>query len=65
MKPELILEVDKQIRDTFEIYQGKLNDQSLKQLKQFQGQCEVDVLVKAIHVAMDGKKGLKILQVLF
>ncbi|SFG72900.1 Helix-turn-helix domain-containing protein [Priestia megaterium] len=58
-QPELTLEVDKQIQVTFANYQGELNDQSLFTLKQFQKQHGVEVLLKAIHVTMDGKNGLK------
>ncbi|BDG48335.1 hypothetical protein [Parageobacillus sp. KH3-4] len=54
-----MLEVDEQIRDVFVKYHGELNDQSLSILKQFQEQHGVEVLIKAIHIAMDGKKGLK------
>jgi DNA-binding transcriptional ArsR family regulator len=58
-KPELMLEVDEQIRDVFVKYHGELNDQSLSKLKQFQEQHGVEVLIRAIHISMDGKKGLK------
>lgn len=58
-KPELLLELDRLIRDTFQKYEGKLNDQALSKLQKYQEKHRVEMLVKALHIAMDGKIGLK------
>lgn len=58
-KPELLLGLDKKIIDTFQGYEGELNDQALSKLKIFKEQHGAEVLIKALHIAMDGKIGLK------
>lgn len=58
-KPELLLGLDKKIIDTFQGYEGELNDQALSKLKIFQEQHGAEVLIKALHIAMAGKIGLK------
>ncbi|PDY91015.1 hypothetical protein CON09_15925 [Bacillus anthracis] len=58
-KPELLLTLDRQIRDTFQKYEGESNDQALSKLQKYQEKHEVEVLVKALHIAMDGRIGLK------
>lgn len=58
-KPELLLEVDKQVSDTFQKYEGMLNDQALSKLRKYEEVYGGKVLVQALHIAMDGKTGLK------
>lgn len=56
--PEQMLSIDKKIRDVFSNYQGEFNDNSIRQLKKYQEQHESEVLVKALHIIMDGKTSL-------
>lgn len=58
-KPELLLELDRQIRDTFEKYDGEFNDQVLSNLQKYQEKHGVQVIVKSLHIVMDRKIGLK------
>ena len=57
-KPELLMEIDSGIRDIFLKYEGEMNDKSLSKLQKYQGKHGVEVVVKALHLTMDGKKGL-------
>jgi len=58
-KPELLFGLDKHIRETYEKYGGQFNDQALNKLLKYQEKHGGEVMVKALHIAMDGIIGLK------